>query len=196
VTVPERTQTQVENDTLGFTKEEYDGDDEDEGKGVGRNDIQDRPSRPGRPRTTLGQRWCQQYIPVLQLNAYILAHSCVLVLLLTLSLSHDRRTKLLRPKPLKKANYLLKSELRYFQFLRHQIIRMNVRQFQLFPKYKMTTKHFGLDQRILKTLRNTELVADAHSGKRTVRPRRRRPRRMSTAFDTSHPNVPHTIEEL
>lgn len=109
------------------------------------NDLEDQEPH-------LGQRWCQQYIPVLRLNAYIIAHRRALGVLLAITLSQDRMTRFLRPpKLLKKENYLPKSKLCYFQFLQHQNAQINARRFQqLFPDYNMTINEFRLDQRILK----------------------------------------------
>ena len=128
-----------------------------------------------RRRITLGERWCQEYIPTTQMRQYINSHRRALGVLLVVKNDADRRLRQLRGKHLKKANYLLKSKLRYLEFLRHMNSISNNKRFQLFPEYKMTTKHFKLDSSILGALRMTSINADRESGKISLS-RRRRPR--------------------
>jgi len=125
-------------------------------------------SRPKRKRITLGQRWCQQNIPTAQMRQYIKSHRRALGVLLVVRGDADRRSRQLRPKHLKKANYLLKSKLRYFEFLRYQNSVHNNKRFQVFPEYKMTTKHFKLDPTILKALKMTSISVDRESGKSSL----------------------------
>src|ERR1700710_562028 len=128
-----------------------------------------------RRRITLGERWCQEYIPTTQMRQYINSHRRALGVLLLVKNDADRRLRQLRGKHLKKANYLLKSKLRYLEFLRDMNSISNNKRFQLFPEYKMTTKHFKLDSVFLGALRMTSINVDRESGKISLS-RRRRPR--------------------
>jgi len=66
--------------------------------------------RAQRPRTTLGERLCQMYLPSAQLRYYIRSHRRALGILLVAPHTQDRRQRYLRPKLLKRAHHLLKSK--------------------------------------------------------------------------------------
>jgi hypothetical protein len=151
--------------------------------------VQNRNPQARQRRITLGQRWCQTYIPEDQLKWYIISHRRALGVLLTASSNQDRRQRHLKPKLLKKANYLLKSKLRYLEFLRFKNSQHNSKRFQLFPEYKMGTKYFRIDAKILGQLRNATLTVDWETGKPFMQAARRRRSTINRALVGTNTNV-------
>ncbi|CAO3674293.1 unnamed protein product [Umbelopsis vinacea] len=145
--------------------------------------AQNRNPQARQRRIKLGQRWCQAYIPEDQLKWYIISHRRALGVLLTASSNQDRRQRHLKPKLLKKANYLLKSKLRYLEFLRFKNSQHNSKRFQLFREYKMGTKYFRIDAKILGQLRMATLTVDWETRKPFMQATRRRRSAINPALE-------------
>jgi hypothetical protein len=151
--------------------------------------VQNRNLRARQRRITLGQRWCQTYLPEDQFKWYIISHRRALGVLLTASSDQDRRQRRLKPKLIKKANYLLKSKLRYLEFLRFMNSEHNPKRFQHFPEYKMGTKYFRIDAKILGQLRMATLTVYWETGKPFMQAARRRRSTINRALVGTNTNV-------
>jgi hypothetical protein len=130
---------------------DIDDSDSDESDSDDSDGYEDEDNEIEQRTMTAGERLARQHIPENILSEIITSHRRSLGFLLLVSATRDRRKRRLSRQVLKDKRSV-SGITTYMKFLRACRQRLDCRRFQLFPEYKMVTKYFKIDERILKLL--------------------------------------------
>ncbi|KAJ2957000.1 hypothetical protein NQZ79_g7213 [Umbelopsis isabellina] len=131
-----------------------------------------------------GERLARLYIPEMVLSAMIQEHRQNLGNLLFVPASRDNRKTRLTRQLLKEKEAVAPIN-RYFKFLRSVGQTLDCRRFQLFPEYKMVTKHFHIDEIVLGHLCRKQIAKQYGVTAKAIEPSKQR--------NSFHRNIPEHI---